>query len=945
VAQTLFIRAPFASAAGADAPHYQVLEDFEVNGRIVIGVDHADPARLRLEPVFPGKLTFKPSAPGLVPADPSVLGAASIVGDLHLEIAALAAAELRIDVPSLSYALIVSYLGITVDPEFFLGTVLSTLAKPSGGFRDVFVGGVKLTTAAAIANAFGSGLIAIDLAPTKTTSRVVFPALKVDAATNQASVTIACGVRTVLGAAVVPPPVTQIATPNLLAAPAFAAIPLGFLYRLLKHAPRWSTIAAADHVGHPLFAALAAREEPAGRWRRLRLFPLGARTPTVRASAAFSNLQVRAAHPGSGAELWNETPNQVGEVYTKRPDNEAFRLTVQGPAGAIPIAPNVGDVRAPSLDLQWDAPPANAEPASIDVTVEVPVDAGAVYGGYDLKQGDKDGQQPTYGGVVRSAAAGDSLPAPGELGYVKQLQEDLRTLGFKILGVPDGGFGRRTTWAVREFQIYAKMASVAKWTLGEPSYVACLSATPNDRRYTGNIGGVANAETRALIQYWLANNWRCPVVVEAWDDARTQLNTTELWAHDDVTNSQLRVFARDFSGYYALPVGRNPNDYVVLGYYENAPPGGPVSMPGLNAAQPDPRHCWQPEAEVLPEHLVGAPLAALTAEQLSTFRVVRSVAEQECLGYFDSVNAYDAAVISVGPCHWTMSVYTNPPEEGELPAYLAYLADVEPAAFSSGFGFFGIRMNHRKSNANRSWTTAAGVRDGSDYWVPSSRKFTGWAQLQQDDGTFQNVPDNMADLSYFRSWHWFYRFQMAGRTIAAYRRRMWDMARLRIRSILTAPWGANGLTAPNPAGGTRPATIGDVFTSERSVALLTRWHVWQPGSIVAGGVAGPHLRDALAASGVLPGATTDTSAWTNAHELALAHAIFTVIDALIAAPPSMTAAEWTAFRATMRAIRDWPTWAGGPNPRAYSLANTIASHSLFRNSFGLDTTALPPPPP
>ena len=79
------------------------------------------------------------------------------------------------------------------------------------------------------------------------------------------------------------------------------------------------------------------------------------------------------------------------------------------------------------------------------------------YGGYDLKRNmtfantDRDDQR-RWGGQVRTEVAD----------HVQQLQQDLRDLGFLLVGNPDGVLGRKTEWAVREFQIYAKMEYVAK---------------------------------------------------------------------------------------------------------------------------------------------------------------------------------------------------------------------------------------------------------------------------------------------------------------------------------------------------------------------------------------------------------------------------------------------------------------------------------------------------
>ena len=45
---------------------------------------------------------------------------------------------------------------------------------------------------------------------------------------------------------------------------------------------------------------------------------------------------------------------------------------------------------------------------------------------------------------------------------VRRLQADLRELGFAIVGEADGVFGRRTAWALREFQIYSGMRGGAR---------------------------------------------------------------------------------------------------------------------------------------------------------------------------------------------------------------------------------------------------------------------------------------------------------------------------------------------------------------------------------------------------------------------------------------------------------------------------------------------------
>ena len=97
-----------------------------------------------------------------------------------------------------------------------------------------------------------------------------------------------------------------------------------------------------------------------------------------------------------------------------------------------------------------------------------------IYGDHDLQRGDHDGsttssKPPRWGNVEDPPSArglaqtptqgGSSLAVPG---HVEQLQRDLRELGFLIVGSPDGGFGKLSEWAVREFQIYASMENVAR---------------------------------------------------------------------------------------------------------------------------------------------------------------------------------------------------------------------------------------------------------------------------------------------------------------------------------------------------------------------------------------------------------------------------------------------------------------------------------------------------
>ncbi len=73
-----------------------------------------------------------------------------------------------------------------------------------------------------------------------------------------------------------------------------------------------------------------------------------------------------------------------------------------------------------------------------------------------------------------------------------------------------------------------------------------------------------------------------------------------------------------------------------------------------------------------------------------------------------------------------------------------------------------------------------------------------------------------------------------GNRTTDFRRCMWEFAVMRIRDILSTPipqeWGI-----PNVSG--RPAQIGDIYTSEKAVALLLRWHVYRPSQVIIRGQA------------------------------------------------------------------------------------------------------------
>jgi hypothetical protein len=500
---------------------------------------------------------------------------------------------------------------------------------------------------------------------------------------------------------------------------------------------------------------------------------------------------------------------------------------------------------------------------------------------------------------------------------VQTLQRDLRELGFLLIAEPDGTFGRFTFWAVREFQAYAAMAQVGQETaMDEPIYADRLSpVSTGEHRYQGPVSGVVNAATRKALEHWLDSRWRCPVVIEGWrmrNRRRHGIEAQNIWLHDEFPNKSPRMYARDLSGYFVLSGERDADDRIVVGDYATYLSwSGPRSVP--------PGHTW-PEGEILPERLIGRPLDQLSGFERSTFKVVRAVSEVECLGHFDSINAYDNAFISVGPCHWTLGIASRGGNvsEGELCGYLAYLRHADPQAFEKALGFFGVRVDE-------DWVDSNGVPNGAALFRAGQRKYAGWVALQRDDGSFGRLPEREGEGNYFKTWHWSYRFVMAGRTIPGYQRHMWDMARIRLRDLLDLPWQAGN--------GTR---VGEIFTSEKAIAMILRWHIRFPAHVAASRLAGARLAGALQdARGRAPNLSWngDPAGWTDAHEAAL-----------IAGLRTQTQQAGGGLPNTIKQVDEWPQWVNGSNRRGYRLSPAIGRLSEERGSFQFDDQSLPPAP-
>ena len=403
-----------------------------------------------------------------------------------------------------------------------------------------------------------------------------------------------------------------------------------------------------------------------------------------------------------------------------------------------------------------------------------------------------------------------------------------------------------------------------------------------------------------MIAAWRESSLRCPVVIEfrppksdspALDP--TLVHPENVWRADQIKAASVatgRFYARDLSGSRVLgdesKKRKRALDSIVLGHWSNVfAPNGPAAIP--------PSEVWG-EYEVTPD-VVAAAFDAMTPAQRSTFRAVRPTAEVECFGYFDVFNAVDTAFFSMGLCHWTIGLSgTRGTTDAELPPYFAYLKGLgsgpELGAYNAAFGNYGCGVT-------KEWPKGT-TGPSAPAWEPKQRKYTAWVTFESESGTPVEAPRAGNDSAeWFRQWHWCYRFVMAARTLPVFRQRMWDYARIRLRDLLQTPWQPE--LAVQDHAGTRPATIGDLFTCERSVAMLLRWHVNHPSQLLP---ITQTSRLSLAFNAAGAAEWGDVNQWTDANEAALC-------DALFAQRPAYP----DVLHCTLDVVYHWPDLATSPS--------------------------------
>ena len=455
----------------------------------------------------------------------------------------------------------------------------------------------------------------------------------------------------------------------------------------------------------------------------------------------------------------------------------------------------------------------------------------------------------------------------------------------------------RLMLALREFQTYAQLENVAHSKNVAGQYWSDQFETiamPPEARFGGTVDGSpgdAGSPTRNALQAWQTRKLRCPVIVECWPATKgistippkprwwmqkkgstsPPVGADNLWWWAEskdrgidaaLTRPVRRLYVRDYLGRLdtspcaPLLEKTNPNDTgrLLLGRHYLNKSGtldGPCSSSTIDCSA---------AFEIQPQNLSGNEFKDLTPANQHVYRIIRAAAECECGGFYDSINAYDGALLSFGPFQWTLGHFVQQKgkwvyQRGELEGFLAYLRATKPAAYQSIIGTTGIEPSDDWANLPLHASKTLRKYESSLSWhVPGQQ-----GPVNIHDYLTPDPDDAPVMLDFLRSWHWFYRWQLSARTNPDLRLAMWDMTRMRMRDILSAP--APLQIKRRDGDKLVPATLGDVFRSERTIGYLLQWHIQLPGHLF-----GSHQRltQALKKSGI--DLTRPTDDWTSEDE-------------------------------------------------------------------------------
>ena len=174
---------------------------------------------------------------------------------------------------------------------------------------------------------------------------------------------------------------------------------------------------------------------------------------------------------------------------------------------------------------------------------------------------------------------------------------------------------------------------------------------------------------------------------------------------------------------------------------------------------------------------------------------------------------------------------------GRLPPWLARLREYNFDLYEELFSSIGLEVDDI-------WRSEDGILNGRPAFDLSNRSYRAAAKLTTFD-FFADLEDDEQDeksieqpeyegLESIRTWHWMHAFKMAVRKHKRIRRSLYDFLRIRLRELLDTPWHIDQPNSP---------TIGQIFASQRTGAMLALWHLKHPTDVVDKGQASGTLKE------------------------------------------------------------------------------------------------------
>lgn len=442
-------------------------------------------------------------------------------------------------------------------------------------------------------------------------------------------------------------------------------------------------------------------------------------------------------------------------------------------------------------------------------------------------------------------------PSPSQIARAKRLID----CGFDCFGSIDSLEADELRYAEYEFQLYSLHA---KWLAkkGADGVVARASSQQvgTDLRALSaglRLGEAWNTRWDACLDRWSWSGpadpngpYVCPVVISRTKKSVKNPDETTPPGDFDRDNvwtisapdSQRYFFARDFSGMFSInsddPAYRATSGYLLPpGIFEEKWLFEPRSFMQIQQYESLEGVVVQPwrACEFLPALLGGdGPRIRSDPQWRSLYRVIRSVSRIECEGFFDRLQGYDPAHMSLPLFHYTLNRGSkNKALDAELGGVLIWLERFDPnlaQAFAAA-GLSAFKTDPEQADAEKAYKEKHWADDehwGARYDAGSGAGCNDKARVVGCVSIGEGVVDSGSDALFLRRPHFHYRVTMLMRTLPSLRVAAWKLAIHRLRNL--AWWRVEGL----PEELKDRMVLGRVLTSELSMAIALRLHIFEP---------------------------------------------------------------------------------------------------------------------